>query len=150
MIKVGRPLNLVLYMPFRIFAYSSNILKAYFDLMDSMSVCGTLKWVRLSCKYVVPRDRGVPTRGMTRSWTRTWLMLEWVWKGRCLYGALEGSIEESKDCCDMVLWWWRPNRGRVTWGSWMVIDQTKRQRVVWVRKFFGGRTGETKTGRTCW
>ncbi len=29
-------INLVLYMPFRIFAYSSNILKANFDLMDSM------------------------------------------------------------------------------------------------------------------
>jgi hypothetical protein len=30
----GCPLNLVLYIPFRIFAYSSNILKANFDLMD--------------------------------------------------------------------------------------------------------------------
>ena len=39
----GRPLNLVLYMSFRIFAYSSNILKANFDLMDSMPVGGTLK-----------------------------------------------------------------------------------------------------------
>ena len=39
----GRPLNLVLYMPFRIFAYSSNILKASFDLMESMPSCGTLK-----------------------------------------------------------------------------------------------------------
>jgi hypothetical protein len=28
----GRPLNLVLYMPFRIFAYSSNIFKANFAL----------------------------------------------------------------------------------------------------------------------
>jgi hypothetical protein len=35
----GRPLNLVLYMPFRIFAYSSNILKANFDLMESMPAC---------------------------------------------------------------------------------------------------------------
>ena len=33
----------LLYIPFRIFAYSSNILKVNFDLMDSMSVCGTLK-----------------------------------------------------------------------------------------------------------
>ena len=40
---LGRPLNLVLYMPFRIFAYSSNIIKANFDLMDSMPVYGTLK-----------------------------------------------------------------------------------------------------------
>ncbi len=32
----GCPLNLVLYMPFRIFAYSSNILKTNFDLMESM------------------------------------------------------------------------------------------------------------------
>ncbi len=37
------PLNLVLYMPFRIFAYSSNIFKTNFDLMESMPVCGTLK-----------------------------------------------------------------------------------------------------------
>ena len=34
----GCPLNLVLYMPFRIFAYSSNILKSNFDLMESMPV----------------------------------------------------------------------------------------------------------------
>ena len=40
---LGRPLNLTLYMPFRIFAYSSNILKANFDLMESMPACGTLK-----------------------------------------------------------------------------------------------------------
>ncbi len=39
----GHPLNLVLYMPFRIFSYSSNILKTNFDLMDSMPACGTLK-----------------------------------------------------------------------------------------------------------
>jgi hypothetical protein len=32
----GHPLNLVLYMPFRIFAYSSNILKTNFDPMESM------------------------------------------------------------------------------------------------------------------
>jgi len=29
--------------PFRMFAYSSNILKASFDLMDSIPACGTLK-----------------------------------------------------------------------------------------------------------
>ena len=40
---VGRPLNLVLYMPFRIFVYSSNIIKANFDLVESMPVCGILK-----------------------------------------------------------------------------------------------------------
>jgi hypothetical protein len=39
----GHPLNLVLYMPFRIFAYSSNILKANFDVMDSMPAGGILK-----------------------------------------------------------------------------------------------------------
>ncbi len=38
----GRPLKLVLYMPIRIFAYSSNIFKANFDLMESMPACGTL------------------------------------------------------------------------------------------------------------
>jgi hypothetical protein len=40
-LSLGRPLNLVLYIPFRILAYSSNILKANFDLMDSMPACGT-------------------------------------------------------------------------------------------------------------
>ncbi len=34
----GRPLNLELYMPFRIFAYSSNILKSNFDLMEYASL----------------------------------------------------------------------------------------------------------------
>jgi hypothetical protein len=45
------PLNLILYMPFRIFAYSSNILKTTFDLMthDSIPVCWTLKWASLPC-----------------------------------------------------------------------------------------------------
>ena len=32
-------LNLVLYMSFRIFAYSSNNIKSNFDLMDSIPVC---------------------------------------------------------------------------------------------------------------
>ena len=35
--------NLILYMPFRILAYSSNILSVNFDRMDSMLACGTLK-----------------------------------------------------------------------------------------------------------
>ncbi len=42
-LSFGRPLNLVLYIPFRIFAYSSNILKTSFDLMDSIPVCKTMK-----------------------------------------------------------------------------------------------------------
>jgi hypothetical protein len=46
----GSPLNLILYIPFRIFAYSSNILKTNFDLMDSTPATGTLNQVRLSCK----------------------------------------------------------------------------------------------------
>jgi hypothetical protein len=37
----GRPLNLVLYMPFRMFTYSSNIFKDNFDLMESMPADGT-------------------------------------------------------------------------------------------------------------
>ena len=37
------PLNLILYMPFSILTYSSNILKANFDRMDSMLACGTFK-----------------------------------------------------------------------------------------------------------
>jgi hypothetical protein len=40
-LSLERPLNLVLYIPFRIFAYSSK--RSNFDLMDSMSDCGTLK-----------------------------------------------------------------------------------------------------------
>jgi hypothetical protein len=32
-LSLGHPLNLVLYIPFRIFAYSSNILKANVDLI---------------------------------------------------------------------------------------------------------------------
>ncbi len=55
-LSLGCPLNLVLYMPFRIFAYSSNILKANFDLMDSMPACGTLKKARLSCRSCSFRD----------------------------------------------------------------------------------------------
>jgi hypothetical protein len=53
----GHPLNLVLYIPFRIFTYSSNILKASFDLMDSISYCGTMKWARFSCRSSFFRDR---------------------------------------------------------------------------------------------
>ena len=37
------PLNFILYMPSKILAYLSNILKANFDRMDSMVACGTLK-----------------------------------------------------------------------------------------------------------
>ncbi len=40
-----RPLNLVLYMPFRIFTYSSNIFKVNFDLMESIPSVGTLRSV---------------------------------------------------------------------------------------------------------
>ncbi len=39
----GHPLNLVLYIPFRIFGYSYNIIKTNFDLMDSIPVSETLK-----------------------------------------------------------------------------------------------------------
>jgi hypothetical protein len=53
-------MNLVLYIPFRIFAYSSNILKANFDLMESMSGSGTLKEVMLFYKSWSFRDL-VPT-----------------------------------------------------------------------------------------
>jgi hypothetical protein len=42
-LSLGHPLNLVLHMSFRICAYTSNILKANFDLMDSIPACGTLK-----------------------------------------------------------------------------------------------------------
>ena len=52
----GRPLNLVLYMPFRIFAYSSNIIKANFDLMDCDVCFRDLEVGRLSCKSFSFRD----------------------------------------------------------------------------------------------
>ncbi len=41
--SAGRPVNLILYMPFSIFAYSSKIYKADFERMDSMLACGILK-----------------------------------------------------------------------------------------------------------
>ena len=41
--SVGFPLNFILYMPFSILTYSSNILKANFHRMDSMLDCGTSK-----------------------------------------------------------------------------------------------------------
>ena len=40
------PLNLVLYMHLRIFAYSSNILMASFEPMDSMLASGTWQNLR--------------------------------------------------------------------------------------------------------
>jgi hypothetical protein len=41
--SVGRPLNLIPYMSFSIFPYSSKILKVNFEGMDSMLDCGVLK-----------------------------------------------------------------------------------------------------------
>ncbi len=44
----GRPLSLVLYMLFRIFAYSSSILKDNFVLIESMPACGMkLLWLTI-------------------------------------------------------------------------------------------------------
>ena len=48
--SVVDPLNLILYMPFKILAYLSNNWKASFDRMDSMLACGTLKNLRLFFK----------------------------------------------------------------------------------------------------
>jgi hypothetical protein len=42
LLSSGFPLNLVLYMSFRIFAYSSNLLKTNLELIDWMPGCGTL------------------------------------------------------------------------------------------------------------
>jgi hypothetical protein len=50
--QVGPPLNLILYMHPRIFAYSSNILIANLEPMDSMLASGTwknLRFLRRSC-----------------------------------------------------------------------------------------------------
>ena len=57
LMSLGRPLNLVLYKPFRMFAYSSNIVKDNFDLMDSMPACGTLKQARFFCKSLSLGER---------------------------------------------------------------------------------------------
>ena len=51
---VGPPLNLVLYMHLRIFAYTSNTLIASFEYMDCMLASGTLKNLRFllrSCLF---------------------------------------------------------------------------------------------------
>ena len=51
---VGPPLNLVLYMHLRIFAYTSNTLIASFEYMDCMLAAGTLKNFRFllrSCLF---------------------------------------------------------------------------------------------------
>ncbi len=41
-LSFGLPLNLVLYIPFRIFVYSSNILKSNIDLKDSIPAWATV------------------------------------------------------------------------------------------------------------
>jgi hypothetical protein len=51
------PLNLVLYMHLRIFAYSSNILKASFDPMVSMLASGTWKNLRFFRRSSSLRER---------------------------------------------------------------------------------------------
>ena len=51
------PLNRIRYIPFSIFAYSSNIFIASLDLMDSMLTLGTLKYSRFSLSSSSCRDR---------------------------------------------------------------------------------------------
>jgi hypothetical protein len=48
-LSVGHPLNLILYIPFKMLSWSSNILKTNFDLMDSIPVSGTLEYSLRGC-----------------------------------------------------------------------------------------------------
>jgi hypothetical protein len=54
---VGPPLNLVLYMHLRIFAYTSNTLIASFEYMDCMLASGTLKNFRFLLKSCLFTER---------------------------------------------------------------------------------------------
>ena len=56
-LSTGRPLNLVLNKPFKIFVYSSNILKDNLDLMDSMTDFGSWKYTRLVLRSSSFSDR---------------------------------------------------------------------------------------------
>ena len=60
-------LNLILYM----FAYSSNILKASFDRMDSMLARGTLKNLKFFCKSC-SFSESVPAMKLTCFTTHPW------------------------------------------------------------------------------
>ena len=51
------PLNLILYMHLRMFAYSSKILMASFDPMDSMLASGTWKIFRFFLRSCSLRER---------------------------------------------------------------------------------------------
>ncbi len=53
----GSPLNLILYMHLRIFAYSSNILIPSFEPMDSMRASGTWKNFRFFLRSCSLRER---------------------------------------------------------------------------------------------
>ena len=54
---VAPPLNLVLYMHLRIFAYTSNTLIASFEYMDWMLASGTLKNFRFLLRSCLFTDR---------------------------------------------------------------------------------------------
>jgi hypothetical protein len=56
------PLNRILYIPFSIFAYSSNIVIASLVRIESMFVEGTLKYSRFSLNSSSFRDRAVATK----------------------------------------------------------------------------------------
>ena len=56
------PLNRILYIPFSIFAYSSNIVIASLVRIDSTLAEGTLKYSRFSLSSVSFRDRTPATK----------------------------------------------------------------------------------------
>ena len=50
-LSFGHPLNLILYIPFKMLSCSSNILKTNFDLMDSIPVSGTLEYSKRVLRF---------------------------------------------------------------------------------------------------
>ena len=56
------PLNRILYIPFSIFAYSSNIVMANLVRIESMLAEGTLKYSRFSLSSAPFRDRAPATK----------------------------------------------------------------------------------------
>jgi hypothetical protein len=68
---VGPPLNLVLYMHLRIFAYTSNTLIASFEYMDCMLASGTLKNFRFLLRSCLFTERA-PVMKLIYSTLQPW------------------------------------------------------------------------------
>ena len=68
---VATPLNLVLYMHLRTFAYTSNTLIASLEYTESMLAAGTLKKFRFLLKSCLSTDRA-PVMKLTCSTLQSW------------------------------------------------------------------------------